>query len=150
MWRIALAAVALPFWFLARAIKYLLMPFVWLFALLVAVLAVLILIVPTTPRDVAYRNIDPASEVCGLSPAWDVLADPAGKSDMPVDNDEVKAIEKFPSGGWERKFSCSLQRHAIPAANGGDSLFYNLAFVEFREDGSPYELIKDLGQPLFP
>ena len=149
MWRIALAAVALPFWFLARAIKYLLMPFVWLFALLVAVLAVLILIVPTTPRDVAYRNIDPASEVCGFSPAqaWDVLADPAGKSDMPVDNDEVKAIEKFPSGGWERKFSCSLQRHTIPAAAGGDPLFYNLAFVEFREDGSPYELIKDLGQP---
>src|SRR6266851_2389938 len=149
MWRIALAVVALPFWFLARAIKYLLMPFVWLFALLVAVLAVLILIVPTTPRDVAYRNIDPASEVCGFSPAqaWDVLADPAGKSDMPVDNDEVKAIEKFPSGGWERKFSCSLQRHTIPAAAGGDPLFYNLAFVEFREDGSPYELIKDLGQP---
>src|SRR5262245_52547411 len=120
MWRIALAAVALPFLLLARAIKYLLMPFVWLFALLVAVLAVLILIVPTTRRDVAYRNIDPASEVCGFSPAhaWDVLADPAG-SDTPVDNDEVKAIEKFPSGGWERRFSCSLQRHAIPAASGG-------------------------------
>jgi hypothetical protein len=149
MWRIALAAVALPFWFLARAIKYLLMPFVWLFALLVAILAVLILIVPTTPRDVAYRNVDPASEVCGFSPAqaWDVLADPAGKSDTPVDNDEIKAIEKFPSGGWERRFACSLQRHTISAANGGDSLFYNLAFVEFREDGSPYELIKDLGQP---
>jgi len=149
MFKKAWAAVAVILWFLARAIKYLLMPFVWLISLAIAVLAVLIFIVPTTPRDVAYRNIDPASEACGFSPtqAWDVLAAPAGGTDAPVDNDEIKAIQRFPSGGWERKFSCSLQRHMIPAADGGEPLFYNLAFVEFREDGSPYELIKDIGQP---
>jgi hypothetical protein len=149
MWKKTWTTVAAVLWFLARAIKYLLMPFIWLAALVVAVLAVLVLIVPTTPRDVAFRNIDPAAEACGFSPAqaWEVLADPAGNTDAPVDNDEIKAIEKFPSGGWERKFSCSLQRHTIPTTTGDESLFYNLAFVEFREDGSPYELIKDIGQP---
>jgi hypothetical protein len=150
MWlKKAWSAVVVVFWFLLRAIKYLAMPFVWLLALAFAVLAVLILIVPTTPRDVAYRNIDPASEVCGFSAtqAWDVLADAAETADAPVDNDEALATGKFPSGGWERKFSCSLQRHMIPAANADEALFYNLAFIEFREDGSPYELIRDTEQP---
>jgi hypothetical protein len=149
MWKKAWAAVTVVLWFFVRAICYLFKPFVWLISLAIAVLAVLVLVVPTTPRDVAYRNIDPASETCGFSPdgAWAVLADPAGAADGPVDNDEIKAIRNFPSGGWEKKFSCSLQRHTIPGVNGGEPLFYNLAFVEFREDGSPYELIKDLGQP---
>lgn len=148
-WKRAWSAVAAVFLFLMHAIKYLAMPFLWLIALAFAVLAVLILIVPATLRDVAYRNIDPASEACGFSAneAWDVLADAAGTTDAPVDNDETLAIEKFPNGGWERKFSCSLQRHTVPAANADEALFYNLAFVEFREDGSPYELVKDIGQP---
>jgi hypothetical protein len=149
MWKKAWAAVTVVLWFFVRTICYLFKPFVWLISLAIAVLAVLVLVVPTTSRDVAYRNIDPASETCGFSPdgAWAVLADPAGAADGPVDNDEIKAIRNFPSGGWEKKFSCSLQRHTIPGVNGGEPLFYNLAFVEFREDGSPYELIKDLGQP---
>ena len=149
MWKRVLAAIAVILRCLVRVVTYLLKPFFWLISLAVAVLAVLILIVPTTPRDLAYRNIDPASDACGFSPdhAWDVLADPAGSTGARVDNDEMAALAKFPSGGWERKFSCSLQRHMIPAAPGGEPLFYNLAFVEFKEDGSPYELIKDLGQP---
>ncbi|MCP3395597.1 hypothetical protein [Bradyrhizobium sp. CCGB20] len=149
MWKKAWAAIAAVSWFFVCAIRYLLRPFVWLFVLALAVLAILILVLPTTPRDVAYRNIDPASEICGFSPdqAWAVLADPAGTKDALVDNDEIKALAKFPSGGWKKKFACSLQRHTIPAADGGDPLFYNLAFVEFREDGSPYELIKDLDKP---
>jgi hypothetical protein len=143
------AAFAISFWYFGRTIKYLVMPFVWLIALAIVTLAVLIFIVPTAPRDVAYRNVDPVSDVCAFSPtrAWDVLADAAGKTDASVDNDELKAIQKFPDGGWERKFSCSIQRHTIPGANDNDALFYNLAFVEFREDGSPYELVKDIGEP---
>ena len=35
------------------------LPFVWLISIAVVVLAVLVFAVPTTPRDVAYRNIDP-------------------------------------------------------------------------------------------
>ncbi|WP_291696537.1 hypothetical protein [Bradyrhizobium sp.] len=147
-WRRACVVVAVVLCSVVRVAEYLLRPFVWLIALCVAILAVLILIVPTTARDVAYRNVDPASEACDFSPdrAWDVLADPVTGTDTPVDNDEIAAIEKFASGEWRTKFSCSIQRHTIPAASGGEPLFYNLAFVEFREDGSPYELFKSPGQ----
>jgi len=149
MWKRAAILVVVVFWFAIRVVRYLVMPCLWLLVIVALNVAVLILIVPTTARDVAYRNVDPASEVCGFSPtqAWDVLADTIPLTGTPVDNDEIKAIGKFPSGGWERKFSCSLQRHVIPAGNGGEPLFYNLAFIEFKEDGSPYELIKDVGKP---
>ena len=128
---------------LVGAVRYLLKPFFWLIAFAAVILLVLLFAVPTTPRDVAYRNIDPESEACTFAThsAWDVLAD------VNVDNRELKAIEKFPNDGWERKFGCSLQRHTIPAANGAKSLSYNLAFIEFREEGTPYELIKDAGVP---
>lgn len=149
MWKKAWATTALVLWLLARSFKFLVMPVVWLIAVVVITLAVLILIVPTTPRDVAYRNVDPASDVCNFSAdqAWNILADRAGETRALVDNDESKVLDKFPSGGWEKKFSCSLQRHAIPSSPGSEPLSYNLAFIEFREDGTPYELIKDVGQP---
>ncbi|TPQ29857.1 hypothetical protein C2U70_28010 [Bradyrhizobium guangdongense] len=149
MWsRVRAVIVVIP-WLLVRLITFLLRPFVWLISLAVIGLVFLILIVPTTPRDVAYRNIDPVSDVCGFSSdrAWDVLADRASMTGAAVDNDEMAAIAKFLSGGWDKKFSCALQRHVIPGASDGEALFYNLAFVEFREDGTPYELIKDIGLP---
>jgi len=47
----------------------------------------------------------------------------------------------------KNRLSCSIQRHIIPgysttAADGSkvDSLSYDLAFVEFQEDGKPYVL----------
>lgn len=94
-------------------------------------------------RDVAYRNIDPTAELCDFESgkAWEVLADAS------IENNEQKAIAKFPNNDWDRKFSCTLQRHVVPAASGGKPLSYNLAFIEFREDGSPYELFKDSGKP---
>jgi hypothetical protein len=153
------SVIVSPIYFIARALKYLLLPFVWLITIAVVLLAVLVFAVPTTPRDVAYRNIDPDSDVCGFSygkaaeavgdapiatKGWEVLADAA------INNDEEKAIAKFPNGGWERKFGCSLQRHTVPAAVGGQPLSYNLAFIEFREEGAPYEFIKDAGTPYSP
>src|SRR5690242_2005354 len=140
----AAAFVATTVRLLVRAARFLLWPFAWFAALAAVVLLVLLFTVPTTPRDVAYRNIDPNSEVCafrGDGQGWRILAEPA------IDNSETRAIASASGGDWKQKFSCALQRHEIPAANGGPPLAYNLAFLEFREDGSPYELIKDLNTP---
>src|ERR1700676_1542814 len=92
-----------------RLAKWLLLPIAWLMGGVAIILLILLFIVPTTSRDLAYRNIDPQSELCDFDQgkAWDVLADAS------IDNDELKAIAKFPEDNWERKFSCSLQRHLI-------------------------------------
>jgi hypothetical protein len=139
----AAAIISYSVTFICRSTKWLLLPVLWLMAVAALSLLVLLFIVPTTPRDVAYRNIDPQSALCDFDSdkPWDVLADAS------VDNNELNAISKFPAGDWEKKFSCSLQRHVIPSKSGETSLSYNLAFIEFREDGSPYELITDHGTP---
>jgi hypothetical protein len=110
-------------------------------------------LVPTTERDVAYRNVDPGSNLCQFAQAqgWSVLGDSKSENGetVKIDNNERLAIDSFPKDGWDRKFACALQRHRIAGANGED-LFYNLAFVEFKEDGTPYELFKDLGSAFSP
>lgn len=126
-----------------RILRYFLLPFVWFSAICSIGLLFLIFMVPTTTRDVSYRNIDPASDVCKFASdqAWAVLAAPS------IDNSEEAAIAQRPGEAWQKKFACSVQRHTVPADNGKKSINYNLAFIEFKEDGSPYELIKDLEVP---
>ncbi len=106
-----------------------------------------------TPSDVPYRAIDPLSPVCDrhASSGWSILAESG--------NDEMRAIEEDPVGGWENKLQCALQRHEIPyrLASAGparedappqrDPLRYTLSFVEFNEAGGSFDLIKASGQP---
>src|SRR5207248_1354315 len=121
-------------WLIATAALGLLM--------LIATVVALLLLFPTN-RDEASRRVDPEAPICdwesgnGSPKPWTVLAE--------VDNDEAKAISK--ADMWSTKLQCALQRHEIPYSVGlaKRSLAYNLSFVEFREDGSPYELIKQDG-----
>jgi hypothetical protein len=100
----------------------------------------------TTDADRAYRNIDPAQPVCQTAgkDGWPDLAE--------FGNDENRAINEKPNARLDIKFRCTVQRHQIPPrAQSGNTdaapLRYNLAFVEFRESGAPYDLIKDDSQP---
>jgi hypothetical protein len=102
-----------------------------------------------TPLNVAFRALDPRSEACRAPPeGWDILANDT------IGNDEWLAADQPPTTeagvGWEMRLRCSIQTHAIPgyqptSAEGmpmGEkrSLSYDLAFLEFQEDGNPYVL----------
>jgi hypothetical protein len=96
-----------------------------------------------SPRDVPRRALDPTAPICqeGAAEGWDVLDRPA-KGDY-VANDEWVAIDRI-DARWRQKFSCSIQRHALPGYKAPDEsvrrLAYDLAFLEFQEDGKPYAL----------
>ncbi|MGJ0502952.1 MAG: hypothetical protein ACR65X_04255 [Methylocystis sp.] len=106
----------------------------------------------STPKDQAYRVLDPESGDCNMqvdengayrSPAWNILA--------AYGNDEKVAARDDQAGRWDTRLQCAIQRHEIPyssADNSGrtNALGYTLAFLEFKEDGEPYELIKDARQ----
>ncbi|MBM3578099.1 MAG: hypothetical protein FJX40_10645, partial [Alphaproteobacteria bacterium] len=105
----------------------------------------------STPKDKAYRVLDPASADCNMqvdergnysSPAWNILA--------VYGNDENVAAEEDDAGHWDKRFQCAIQRHEIPYSGADDNnrspLSYTLAFLEFKEDGEPYELNKDAHQ----
>jgi hypothetical protein len=120
--------------------------------LLLAFLAVLLTSwAVSTPKDQAYRVLDPASADCNMqadergnysSPAWNILA--------AYGNDENVAAEEDEAGHWDKRFQCAIQRHEIPYSGADDNnrspLGYTLAFLEFKEDGEPHELIKDTHQ----
>ena len=105
-------------------------------ALLVVVLGFLFLfnVLFATYRDTPARALSANSIHCkdAISPGWDVLAS--------VDNDEWKAVDADEK--WQNKFACSIQRHILPgyvtAAGTEKPLEYDLAFLEFQEDGKPY------------
>ena len=78
-------------------------------------------------------------------PGWDILAKANSLSKEKEKNDEWFAVDL--DGQWKNRLSCSIQRHIIPgyrttAADGSKvvSLSYDLAFIEFQEDGKPYVL----------
>ena len=116
-------------------------------------------VVLSTPKDVAYRDLDPGADVCaaGLATGWTVLAD-TGRAALatttPVDddgwldpsNDERLAVARDRS--WATALRCSSQRHVVPATlPGGRPVDYVLSFLEFQEDGSPYALLsRDAGR----
>jgi hypothetical protein len=126
-----------------------------LFAILLVVLTMFFInyVVLSTPKDRAYRNLDPASPVCaqGLAKGWTILAD-LGRSShrmIPDDDgwvdptdDEAAALAADPA--WQTSLRCSLQRHVIPSAVAGHkAIDFSLGFLEFREDGEPYALLRN-------
>lgn len=102
----------------------------------------------STPKDHAYRVLDPQSADCNMqvdekgnfrSPAWITLSVHG--------NDEKVAALDDEAGHWDAKFQCAIQRHEVPGSDGDEThrssaLGYTLAFLEFKEDGEPFELIK--------
>ena len=110
-------------------------------------------VVLSTPKDRAYRDLDPALPGCqaGLATGWTVLADigrdklQAGKQ-MDDDgwadpsDDETDAVAH--DGKWRTLLRCALQRHVVPAETAtGKPLDFTLGFLEFQEDGEPYALV---------
>jgi hypothetical protein len=93
-------------------------------------------------RGVPYRALDPDAAPCKTpgEATWDVLARSANGQ---VTNDEWSAIDKN-GGEWQAKFACTIQHHALPGYKAADgsirSLSYDLAFLEFQENGKPYAL----------
>lgn len=153
MWRVWLSLAAFGLvWLLTRIPR-----FVWRalargarFAVLAAVFILALVglgnFVLSTPGDAA-RSLDPGSEICRDSmtrDGWDVLVPPVtdGRPAY-VANDEWDAIDKLGSV-WRRRFACAIQRHAVPdyadPAGTRRRLTYDLAFIEFQEDGKPHPL----------
>ena len=154
--RSVVGAILLWVWrFYARIVRVLSSA---LFGTLLLVLGVLFInyVVLSTPKNRAYRNLDPATPICadGLAKGWTVLTD-VGRSRLSgamardggwidASNDERAVVER--DGAWKDRFRCSLQRHVVPAAeSGGKPLDYDLGFLEFQEDGEPYALVSSGG-----
>ena len=93
-----------------------------------------------TPRNVSFRALHPDEPACrDREPGgWTVLAD--------FGNNEWAAVDAK-GAEWQAKLSCSIQRHALTGyrtpAGDAQPLHYDLAFVEFQEDGKPYPLLDD-------
>ncbi|MDR6873029.1 hypothetical protein J2Y55_004053 [Bosea sp. BE125] len=96
-------------------------------------------------RGIPYRALDPDSKECRTIAVdgTDVLApaNPASpQQKLQIANDEWEAIRVMPE--FRTRLSCAVQRHIIhgyktPSGRETD-LEYNLAFLEFQEDGKPY------------
>jgi hypothetical protein len=108
--------------------------------LFVAVLMLLGNVVFHSRRGTPYRALDPNAAPCLSESGWEVLSN---SSDKQVANDEWSAIDNNGSD-WRVKFSCAIQRHAIPDYRAADGtlrrLTYDFGFLEFDEDGKPYAL----------
>ena len=100
-----------------------------------------------TYRHLPSRALSPESASCkdAQAPGWDILAKANSLSKEKEKNDEWFAVDL--EGQWKNKLSCSIQHHVVPgysttAADGSkvESLSYDLAFIEFQEDGKPYVL----------
>ncbi len=112
-------------------------------------------VVVATPKDRAYRDLDPASPVCaeGLAHGWTVLADRGvaalaagaameGDGWHDLTDDETAVVAADPA--FATRLRCAIQRHVIPARRPGDAAVdYTLGFLEFKESGEPYALVSD-------
>lgn len=98
-----------------------------------------------TPYNVAFRALDPDSEVC-KPPAegWDYLAK--------VGNDEWRAVDELKTTNGApvlQQLNCAIQTHRVSRWKAGENgapdvmlapAKYDLAFLEFQENGDPYVL----------
>ncbi len=125
------------------------------FGAVILFLAILFInyVVLSTPKDQAFRNLDPGNPICeqGLATGWTILADmgrDALKQGQALDDDgwadpsddEAAAIAR--DDVWRTRLRCSLQRHVVPAATASAKpLVYTLGFLEFQENGEPYALV---------
>ncbi|WP_041748056.1 hypothetical protein [Bradyrhizobium cosmicum] len=106
--------------------------------LIVAFLFLANLLLFPTYRHLPSRALAAESPSCtdAQSPGWDVLA--------ATNNNEWSAIDRHLIS--IRKLSCSIQHHRIPENGTGKPIEYDLAFLEFQEDGKPYALRLECGQ----
>lgn len=125
--------------------------FKWLLAatIVAAVFLALFIVVANmlfgVPADVAFRALDPNSEACRAPEGWSLLAH--------YGNDEELAVQSEREVDWAMRLRCSIQTHAIPGYQPVDSngapngpkrpLIYDLAFLEFQENGDPYLLCNE-------
>lgn len=99
-------------------------------------------------RGIPYRALSANTPTCrdGITNGWDILSQ---RIRGRPSNDEWSAIDAA-GDQWRTNFSCVVQRHTIPNNKTLDgtprTLSYNLAFVEFREDGKPFA-IRELCRP---
>ena len=110
-------------------------------------------VVLSTPKDQAYRNLDPSTPACteGLAHGWTILADRGrhalaagttmeGDGWLDPTDDEADAVAADPK--WATLLRCSVQRHVIPAQMPGNRpIDYTIGFLEFQESGEPYALV---------
>ena len=93
-------------------------------------------------RGIPYRALSADTPACkdGIEKGWDILSQ-NGPGRTP--NSEWSAIDRD-GQQWRTNFACVVQRHTIPNYKAQDgtprTLSYNLAFIEFREDGKPYAI----------
>jgi hypothetical protein len=119
---------------------------------IVATLIVMTNLLAGVRYNVAFRALDPTSKTCLPDPdhpePWRILADKG--------NDENRAADASTSEiDWRGRLRCSIQTHEIPNYQPLDPkgapiadpkvsrLIYDLAFLEFQEDGEPYLLCND-------
>jgi hypothetical protein len=135
---------------LLRVLRALPRALIWLLVGIVLILPLAALVIILTnalfrePYNVAFRALDPDSPACRSGEPWTVLAE--------VGNDEGRAIERNTDRerrvDWEKRLRCSIQTHAIPGyepregfeVGANINLVYDLAFLEFQENGDPYVL----------
>ena len=112
-------------------------------------------VVASTPKDRAYRNLDPESPVCaeGLAHGWTILADrgvsalgaaEAMEGDGWRDRSDDEAAAVAADARWATRLRCAIQRHVVPAREPGHApIDFTLGFLEFKESGEPYALVAD-------
>jgi hypothetical protein len=101
-----------------------------------------------TVRNLPARALAAASPSCANAQSaqgWDVLSKANVNSPQTEKSIEWSAVDIDKQ--WRAKLACSIQHHTVPGYNGTlpdgtkvESLSYDLAFVEFQEDGKPYVL----------
>ncbi len=126
-------AAALLVWSIVKIVKWISISVASL-AVVYVVILIIGNVVFATKRNEAHRNLHPQHADCVNSSDWSVLAE--------SQNNELLAIERDPS--WERKLRCAIQSHSVATTRGDEDsserLKFNLAFLEFMEDGSPQSL----------
>lgn len=138
--------LAVPMSYLAKICLRIYRLALWVPAVLAVSFIGLSLAFHTSPSG-AYRVLAPDSQACSDGP-WDVLAQEK------IGNDEWQAVDRAGKDGsandWALKFRCAIQTHMIPGYQPTDAsrqplgdprpLVYDLAFLEFQEDGNPFLL----------
>ncbi|MBR0813978.1 hypothetical protein JQ544_20765 [Bradyrhizobium diazoefficiens] len=130
-----------PFKVLASAMRVARTIAKWIVGAMLLVLAFLflanLLLFPTY-RHLPSRALAAESPSCrdAKSPGWDALATTNNREWAAIDQRLISA----------RKLSCSIQHHRIPETENGKPIEYDVAFLEFQEDGKPYALRLECGE----
>jgi hypothetical protein len=142
-WNLAAQILMVAWCALSKFLKYLAVGIA-----LVLVLSLTINLLIQTSNGIPYRALAPNAAACKDDKGWDILAVKINGQEV---NDELSAIEHN-GPQWRAKFACVIQHHVIPGYRASDGtirdLGYDLAFVEFQENGKTYALREPCGIPL--